>query len=205
LDDNDVGFVVDDVGSGSTGGKIYADSLHNFVCGPNQDATWPYYQDNGQSNDVEPICLVASARDWIVLTCKQGGNATNASIGTVGTPYVNPRYVYSDCEVQLRVVDGASSIWSSPDDPNLDNLINFDPNHIVATFHYDEDEFGPLTSCEGDTFTYYVSSLPDHACLPQNVYFYDTTFVVVYPAFSVDIHSTCSGVDSKFVRSHHFK
>ncbi len=39
LDEDDIGIIIDDVGSGSTGGQIYADSLNGFVCGPDQNTT----------------------------------------------------------------------------------------------------------------------------------------------------------------------
>lgn len=192
LDEDDIGLMIDDVGSGSPGGSLFADSLNGFACGTSQSNTWPYYQDNGQSAD-EPLCLNASAREWIVLSCKEGGNVTGVSFGTVGSINVLPEYVYSDCTVNLEVLNASSAIWSSPDDPGLNNLVNFTTDSLIATFSYDEDLYGPITSCDGDTFTYYVGGYPDNSCLDLNSLYYDTTFVVVYPGFSILIDSTCTG------------
>lgn len=197
LDEDDNGILIDDVGNGSPGGKIYADSLNGFTCGPTTDITWPYFQDNGNSSDVEPLCLFASAREWIVLTCKPGANITSASIGTVGETNVFPEFLFSECSVTMEVLNASSAVWSSPDDPNLDNLGNFLNNNLSTEFLYDTAVFGHITSCAGDTFHYYVGGVPlENSCFNTDTLIYDTTYVVVYPDFDVLIDTSCYTVDS---------
>ena len=190
LDEDDIGLLIDDVGNGSTGGKIFADSLNGFACGTNQANTWPFYQENGQSSD-EPLCLSGSARDWIVLSCKHGNNVTGVSFGTVGTINVLPEHVYENCTVNLEVLNATTANWSSDDDPNLDNLNTSDPDSLTMTFSYDKDIFGPVINCTGDTFVYFIEGLPDNTCLEAGTYLKDTTYVVVYPDFDIIIDSTC--------------
>ena len=198
LDDDDIGILIDDVGNGSTGGSIYADSLNGFACGSSQMDTWPFYQDNGNNAD-DPLCLSGSAREWILLTCKHGNNVTGISVGTVGEINILPAYVYEDCTTQLEVLNVSSAMWASDDDPNLDNLGNFSTDSLSATFMYDHDTFGPITSCDGDTFTYFISGLPDNSCFPPDSVLHDTTFVVVYPNFSISIDSTCLGTNDSLL------
>src|SRR5687768_10308162 len=113
LDEDDIGLLIDDVGNGSTGGSIFADSLNGFACGTTQANTWPYFQENGNSAD-DPLCL-GDAKEWIVLSCKQGNNVTGVSIGTVGELNIFPEYVYSECTVNLEVLNAISASWSSDD------------------------------------------------------------------------------------------
>ena len=61
LDDDDIGLVIDDVGSGSTGGEIYADSLNAFMCTDTVMTTWPFQQAGGQSQET-PLCLAGDSK-----------------------------------------------------------------------------------------------------------------------------------------------
>ncbi len=134
------------------------------------------------------------------MTCKNGSNVTGASIGTVSALNVPPEFVYSECQVQLEVLNAVSAVWSSPDDPNLDNFISFTASNLSATFLYDTVVFGPITTCSGDTFVYYVSGYPlNNPCLPTDSLIMDTTYVVVYPSFTVEIDSMCNATNDSLL------
>ncbi|HJW28894.1 MAG TPA: hypothetical protein VJ508_06540, partial [Saprospiraceae bacterium] len=79
LGEHDIGLLVDDEGSGNTAGKLYADTLNGFTCTGVTDTTYPFQQGGGNSNDA-PLCFVdIDAREFIVLSCKSGGNDTYLS------------------------------------------------------------------------------------------------------------------------------
>lgn len=195
FDEDDDGILIDDVGSGSTGGMLYADSLGGFACGTSIANTWPFNQEGGNSND-DPLCLSSSSRDWIVLSCKSGGNVTGISIGSVGKPNLISQAVFSGCEVEVEILNADSAVWVSPQDVNLDNIVNFGQGNLTANFLYDIDVFGPVTSCEGDTFFYQIAGFPEGiSCFEPGEVFFDTGYVVVYPEYFVSIDSSCTGDD----------
>jgi hypothetical protein len=193
LNDQDIGLAIDDVGSGSSGGSIYADSLNGFTCTGNNATTWPFQQSNGQSGDI-PLCLPpVLARDFVVLTCKAGNNVTGASIDALSNIFAPPEATIEPCNVSLEVFNVDSVQWSSPDDPGLDNLISCTGDSLVCMFFYNQPMFGDVTVCEGDTFTYIVGGVPaGNVCINLDTILYDTTYVVVYPVFTVDIDTSCN-------------
>lgn len=193
LDEDDIGILIDDVGSGSSGGYLYADSLAGFTCTGDVDMTWPFQQDNGQSSDILPLCLVSGVRDYIVLSCKAGGNTTSASIGAVKAPFAAPEVTIEPCDVVLEVFQADTVTWASDDDPNLDNFVMCSGDSTVCEFLYNEAVFGPVTQCAGDTFYYYAGAMPQaNQCFDTDTTIFDTTFVVVYPVFTVEIDSHCT-------------
>jgi hypothetical protein len=134
LNDQDIGLAIDDIGSGSTGGAIYADSLNGFACTGDNATTWPFQQSNGQSGDI-PLCLPpVAARDFVVLTCKAGNNVTGASIDAISNIFSPPEATIEPCNVSLQVFNVDSVQWSSPDDPGLDNLISCTGDSLVCMF-----------------------------------------------------------------------
>jgi hypothetical protein len=194
LNDQDIGLAIDDVGSGSTGGSIYADSLNGFVCTGSLATTWPFIQVNGQNGDM-PLCLPpVAARDFVVLSCKPGNNVTGASIDAISNIFAPPEATIEPCNVSLEVFNADTAFWTSPDDPNLDNLISCGTDSLVCSFFYNSAVFGDVTACAGDTFTYIIGGSPDdNQCLAFDTILYDTTYVVVYPVFTVQIDSMCNG------------
>ena len=172
FDEDDDGILIDDVGSGSTGGVLYADSLNGFACGTSVANTWPFTQEVGNSNDA-PLCLESTSRDWIVLSCKSGNNVTGISIGSVGEPNLISQAVFSGCEIEVEILNADSAVWVSPEDVNLDNIVFFGPGNLTASFLYDVEVFGPVTSCEGDTFVYQIAGFPEGiSCFePGEVFF----------------------------------
>lgn len=202
LADNDIGLSIDDVGSGSSGGEIYADSLNGFTCTGDVDTTYPFFQDNGQSSDT-PLCLPpVTARDFIVLSCKPGGNETSVSIDAISNIFAPPSVTIEPCNTSIEVFGTDTVMWSSPDDPNLDNLNSCDGDSTFCSFLYNINVFGEVTACEGDTFTYIVSGFPDNnQCLADNILLFDTTYVVVYPTFTVEIDTMCNPTGDSLIMS----
>jgi uncharacterized repeat protein (TIGR01451 family) len=193
LDDQDIGLSLDDIGSGSTGGEIYADTLNMFACTGNSATTWPFTQSGGQSSDL-PLCVGFEGQEFIVLSCKSGGNVTGAAIDAISNIFSPPEATIEPCNVSLEVFNVDSVVWSSDDDPTLANLINCTPDSTVCMFFYDVNLFGDVTNCAGDTFTYYVGGMPvGNECFGGDTLLFDTTYVVVYPVFIVDIESECTG------------
>ena len=142
-----------------------------------------------------PLCLPpVAARDFVVLSCKPGNNITGASIDAISNIFAPPEATIEPCNVSLEVFNADTAFWSSPDDPNLDNLISCSGDSVVCSFFYNSAIFGDVTVCEGDTFTYIVGGTPgDNQCLSLDTILYDTTYVVVYPVFTVQIDSMCNG------------
>ncbi len=200
LSDQDVGLTIDDVGSGSPGGEIYADTLNMFVCTGDPATTWPFTQSGGQSQDL-PLCLPGGdSQEYLVLSCKSGGNATGVSIDALSSIFAPPQSTIEPCNVTLEVFGADTVTYSSPDDPNLDNLISCTGDSTICTFFYDTLTFGEVTSCEGDTFTYIVGSTPgSNQCLALDTILYDTTYVVVYPTFTVNIDTACNSTGDSLV------
>jgi hypothetical protein len=192
LGPGELGLAIDDIGSGNTAGKLYADSLNGFECTGNTDLTYPFQQGGGESND-EPLCFGdVSARDFIVLSCKSGGNPTFLTIGSLPKFYVPDVVAVGGCNVQVNIFNAASVNWSSPDDPSLDNLVNCQNDSLVCSFQYNENVFGPLTTCT-DTFTYIIGAHPiAESCLPFDTILYDTVNIVVYSTFDVSINQMCN-------------
>lgn len=194
LADQDIGLAIDDVGSGSTAGEFYADTLNNFVCTGNTSNTWPFTVGGGQSSDL-PLCLNSAAGElFVVLSCKSGNNVTGASVDAISGIIAPPEATIEPCNVSLRVFSADSVSWSSPDDPNLNNLISCNNDSSFCNFFYDVATFGEVTVCEGDTFIYIVAASPsDNECLTTDTILFDTTYVVVYPTFTVSIDTSCFG------------
>jgi hypothetical protein len=193
LDDNDLGLIIDDVGSGSTGGQIFADTLHDFECTGNSNLTYPFQQEGGQSAD-NPLCLPPSlSRDYIILSCKPGANETGLSIDVIEIIELEPAIVQANCDVQLNVLHVDEAFWFSPDDPNLDNLVTCTPDSTLCTFQYNSDVFGDVVNCMGDTFTYIVGRTPGiGTCISSDTILYDTAHIIVYPELAVQIQSECN-------------
>ncbi len=193
LDDQDIGLSIDDVGSGSTAGEFYADTLNMFACTGTSSNTWPFTVAGGQSSDL-PLCLGFEGEEFVVLSCKSGANVTGASIDAISNIFSPPEATIEPCNVSLQVFNVDSAMWSSPDDPNLINLISCTGDSVICMFFYDTATFGQVTDCAGDTFTYIVAGNPvGNACFGGDTTLYDTTYVVVYPVFTVDIDTSCSG------------
>ena len=192
LADDDLGLIIDDVGSGSTGGEIFADTLHDFACTGDPTLTYPFHQEGGQSAD-EPLCLPPSlSRDYIILSCKPGSNATGLSIDVIENIEVPPVITQANCDAQINVLHVGDAIWFSPDDPNLDNLVTCTPDSTICTFHYNSDVFGEVVNCTGDTFVYIVGRSPMVGdCISSDTILYDTTSVIVYPELAVQINKAC--------------
>jgi uncharacterized repeat protein (TIGR01451 family) len=189
---NDIGIVVDDVGNGSPGGSLYGDSIvGNNMC----PGSWPvtFTQPNGQVNDLLPLCLAGKARDWVILSCKPGGNITSATIDAVSAPLAPPKTTIQPCDIKLEVFNADTAYWSSPDDPGLDNFDSCSADSTYCNFIYNP-IFGPVLNCEGDTFMYIVGAKPQALCYAVDTILYDTTFVVVYPVFNVQIDTFCTEV-----------
>lgn len=193
LADQDIGLAIDDVGSGSPGGEIYADTLNMFTCTGSSPTTWPFTQSGGQSQDL-PLCLLGGGgQEFVVLSCKSGGNVTGASIDAISNIFAPPVVTTEPCNAFLEVFNADTVIWSSPDDPNLDNLVSCTGDSTFCTFLYDAVVFGDITECLGDTFTYIVGSMPGgNECFDADTILFDTTYVVVFPVFTVDIDSMCN-------------
>ena len=193
LADEDIGLAIDDVGSGSPGGEIYADTLNMFTCSGVSATTWPFTQSGGQSQDL-PLCLLGQGgQEFVVLSCKSGGNVTGASVDALSNIFAPPVVTTEPCNAFLEVFNADTVMWSSPDDPNLDNLLSCSNDSIFCTFLYDTLVFGEITACEGDTFTYIVGSMPaGNECFNSDTILYDTTYVVVFPVFTVLIDSMCN-------------
>jgi hypothetical protein len=193
LDSNDIGLAINDVGSGSTGGTIYADSLNGFTCTGNLLTTWPFIQANGPNSSF-PLCLPpVEARDFVVLTCKAGNNVTGASVDALSGLNAPTQFTIEPCNVTLEVFNADTVTWSSEDDPNLDNLISCTPDSTFCMFFYNQDLFGEVTACEGDTFSYVVGGFANaNLCLNQDTMLFDTTYIIVYPTFSVEIDTMCN-------------
>jgi hypothetical protein len=203
LDENDLGLAVDDEGSGNTAGQLFADSLNGFTCTGITDETYPFQQEGGNSNDA-PLCFIGiEAREFIVLSCKAGGNDTYLQVGTIKNIYVPPLVTQENCDIELVVFNVDTAFWSSPDDPNLDNLVSCNNDSLVCQFSYNMAEFGPITNCS-DTFTYIVGGHPSNtSCLPADTILYDTTYVVVFPTFSISIEQFCDDdLDSVVLVAH---
>ncbi|MCB0648255.1 MAG: hypothetical protein KDC49_16410, partial [Saprospiraceae bacterium] len=211
LGENDIGLAIDDVGSGSTGGSIYGDSLVNFVCNPGNNNnvstdTWPFQVDNGQSNDF-PLCLSGSARKFVILSCKPGGNVTSASIDAISGINSTPQATVEPCDVELSVSGADSASWRSLNlpngvfDPALANLNFSSSDSLSAAFLYDTTLFPQVTSCFGDTFFYEVAAMPlSGGCLTIDTLIRDTTYVVVYPIFNISLAQQCTqDKDSVFI------
>jgi hypothetical protein len=194
LDSNDIGLAINDVGSGSSGGTIYADSLNGFTCTGSLATTWPFIQANGPNSSF-PLCLPpGDARDFVVLTCKAGNNVTGASVDALTGLNAPTQATVEPCNVSLQVFNADTVTWSSEDDPNLDNLVSCTPDSTFCTFFYNQAIFGDVTVCEGDTFSYVVGGFPtNNLCLNQDTMLYDTTYIIVYAVFSVEIDSMCNG------------
>ncbi|HJW31540.1 MAG TPA: hypothetical protein VJ508_20060, partial [Saprospiraceae bacterium] len=184
----DIGLAIDDIGSGNTAGRLYADSLHDFSCTGTNSLTYPFQQDNGQSNDL-PLCFNGSlARDYIVLSCKSGNNETGISIGAIRLP---PAIATVNCNGTISVSNIDSLFWSSPDDPTLANLVNCSNTNTVCGFQYNPGVFGNLVTCS-DTFTYIVGGRSTTTlCLTSDTILYDTVQVIVLPPFTVSLSSEC--------------
>lgn len=195
LGPNDIGLAIDDIGSGNTAGKLYADSINGFSCTGNTDLTYPYQQGGGQSNDT-PLCFNdVSARDYVVLSCKAGGNPTFLTIATLPTFFATA-VVASDCDIQINTYNASIAYWSSPDDPGLDNLISCGADSLYCSFSYNSMVFGPMTACT-DTFHYIIAANPEgNFCLPGDTLIYDTVTVIVRAPLSVNIDRECVGNDS---------
>jgi hypothetical protein len=195
LGPNDIGLAIDDIGSGNTAGKLYADSINQFACTGNTNLTYPYQQGGGQSND-EPLCFGnVSTRDYVVLSCKAGGNPTFLTIATLPTFFATS-IVTSNCNIQINTFNASIAYWSSPDDPGLDNLISCGADSLYCSFSYNSTVFGPMTSCT-DTFHYIIAAHPEgNFCLPFDTLIYDTVTVIVQAPLSVNITRECVGNDS---------
>lgn len=202
LGDQDVGLTIDDVGSGSPGGEIYADTLNMFNCTGVSATTWPYTQSGGQSQDL-PLCLVGGeGQEFVVLSCKSGGNQTGVSIDALSNIFSPPVVTIEPCNDSILVFNADTVFWSSPDDPNLDNLVSCTGDSTICSFLYNQMVFGDITSCEGDTFFYYVGAFPqENLCFTPDTILYDTTYVVVYPVFSVEIDSMCNATGDSLLLS----
>lgn len=194
LADQDIGLAIDDIGSGATAGQFYADTLNDFDCSGPPDETWPFTVAGGQSSDL-PLCLNgAPGAEFIVLSCKSGANVTGASIDAISNIFAPAEATIEPCNVSLEVFNIDSAFWTSEDDPNLDNFLSCNPDSLFCTFFYDVAIFGEVTACEGDTFVYVVGGMPaDNECLVADTILYDTTYVVVYPTFTVSIDTACLG------------
>ncbi|MDQ3015618.1 MAG: T9SS type A sorting domain-containing protein [Bacteroidota bacterium] len=194
LGDQDIGLSIDDIGSGATAGEFYADTLNMFACTGNTATTWPFTQSGGQSSDL-PLCLTSGAGNrFVVLSCKSGNNVTGVSVDAISNINAPPASTIEPCNVFIEVFGADSVMWSSPDDPNLDNLQSCNGDSTICTFFYDIAIFGEVTSCAGDTFTYIVSAMPgDNECLAIDTILTDTTYVIVYPTFTVAIDTMCNG------------
>jgi hypothetical protein len=127
----------------------------------------------------------------VVLSCKQGGNDTYLSVGTIKDIFVPPLVTQENCDIELVVYNVDTAFWSSPDDPNLDNLVSCNNDSLMCTFSYNIAHFGPITTCS-DTFTYIVGGHPAAtSCLPADTILYDTTTVIIFPQFSVNMDQVC--------------
>ena len=199
LDEGDLGLAIDDIGSGNTAGKLYADSLNGFTCTGNTDFTYPFQQGGGESNDA-PLCFGdVSARDFIVLSCKSGGNPTFLTIGSLPEFYIPDVVTVGNCNVQVNIFNASSVNWSSPDDPGLDNLSSCQNDSLICSFHYNENVFGPITTCT-DTFTYVIGAHPiAESCLPLDTTLYDTVHIVVFSSFDVDINQACNAENDSVI------
>ena len=202
LGDEDIGLTIDDVGSGSPGGELYADTLNAFNCTGVSATTWPFTQSGGQSQDL-PLCLIGgSNQEFVVLSCKSGGNETGASIDAITNIFSPPVVTIEPCNAALEVFNADTVVWSSPNDPNLDNLVSCTSDSIFCSFLYDTLVFGEVTECEGDTFIYYVGAMPaENECFNTDTLLFDTTYVIVYPAFSVAIDTFCNVADDSLTLS----
>src|SRR5688500_12490182 len=200
LGDQDVGLSIDDVGSGSPGGELYADTLNMFACTGTSSTTWPFTQSGGQSQDI-PLCLSEGEnQEFIVLSCKSGGNVTGASVDAISNIFSPPVVTVEPCNASLQVFNADTVMWSSPDDPGLNNLLSCNGDSTFCTFLYDTLFFGEVTECEGDTFFYFVGAFPPaNVCFASDSILYDTTFVIVYPVFSVDIDSACNATNDSLI------
>jgi uncharacterized repeat protein (TIGR01451 family) len=200
LADQDVGLAIDDVGSGATAGEFYADTLNMFTCTGTSANTWPFTQSGGQSSDL-PLCLTGGGgQEFVVLSCKSGNNVTGASVDAISNIIAPPEATIEPCNVTLEVFNIDSAIWSSPDDPNLANFQSCNGDSLFCTFFYDVMTFGEVTACEGDTFVYIVGGMPaDNECIAADTILYDTTYVVVYPTFTVEIDTMCNSTSDSLV------
>ncbi|HZV44030.1 MAG TPA: prealbumin-like fold domain-containing protein, partial [Saprospiraceae bacterium] len=162
-----------------------------FTCTGVTNTTYPFQQQGGNNNDA-PLCFTdISAREFVVLSCKQGGNDTYLSVGTLKDIFVPPLVTQENCDIELIVYNVDTAFWSSPDDPNLDNLVSCTNDSLMCTFSYNLAHFGPITTCS-DTFTYIVGGHPSAtSCLPADTILYDTTTVIVFPTFSVNMDQVC--------------
>src|SRR5688572_28900123 len=91
-------------------------------------------------------------------------------------------------------------MWTSPNDPGLNNLINCTNDSIFCSFQYNDLVFGNVTACEGDTFIYIVGSMPgENVCFQADTVLFDTTFVIVFPEFTVEIDSSCNAIGDSLI------
>ncbi|MCB0600065.1 MAG: T9SS type A sorting domain-containing protein [Saprospiraceae bacterium] len=185
-----IGVQVKDVGPGATAGELYwAFNFDENTCDSLRESN-----PGGMNNSV--VCTYDNPVVYM-LSCKQGQNATSISLMDIPSVNAHNLILEQPCD-SLLVVSGADMVsWSSPDDPNLDNLWNCSVDSLTCSFLYNAGVFGNVMSCAGDTFMYIAAASPlDMVCLAPDTIIYDTAYVVVFPIYDVSISKNCIDADS---------
>ena len=187
---DNIGVQVEDVGPGATAGELYwAFNFDENTCDSLRESN-----PGGMNNSV--VCTYNNPVVYM-LSCKQGQNATSISLMDIPSVNAHNLILAEPCDSQL-VVSGADRVsWSSPDDPNLDNLWNCSVDSLTCSFLYNAGIFGNVTACAGDTFRYIAAASPlDMVCLDPDTIIYDTAYVVVLPVYDVSISKNCINSDT---------
>ncbi len=195
LGPNDFGVEVEDVGSGSPAGELYwAFNKDAYTCDS-------LIASNPNGLNMSTVCTYDNKVVYM-LSCKQGMNATSVSIMDIPSVEAENLMTVEPCDSVLLVTGADKVCWTSPDDPNLDNLLNCTSDSLECTFLYNSMVFGSVTQCVGDTFMYIAAASPlDMVCLDPDTIIYDTSYVVVFPVYQVEITKSCGNMDSVILQA----
>lgn len=188
LADIHVGVVFEDIGSGASGGELLANYASGFMCEGSKASTWPFIQENGAS---APTLCLSGGETYFIASCKPGGNSTGVTITGITGPRAPDLQTPETCENNLSVENAEQVSWSSVQDPGLVNLTCTTPDSLDCIFLYDTTAFGEVFNCDGDTFYYIASVMPEDIACVGDTMFSDTSMVIVYPVFTLDMDTIC--------------